>query len=399
MNTRGATTRSIEVTWSSWGRAAVVVLAGLAGLWAFAQARHLVSLLLVSAFFGAALVPAVNYLQRERGWRRGVAVWCIYLSGLVALAISTWVLVPSILRLADEIGREGTGWLTGLDAWTSRTFGIHIASASTVEDAVVTTREFLVDWSGKLTGMASSAVTGGISFVISVATVATFTFYLAADFPRLQRALLSWLRPEHQERLGWAIDQSITQVGAYLYSRLLLTLVNATGLFITMVVVGVPVGLAIALAIFGGFISEFIPNIGTYLGGAIPALLTLGIEGLTAAIAVVAYVVIYQQIENYWLSPRISARTMELNGGLAFAAVLAGAELFGPMGAVMALPTTALLVAFTRNYRREYEVSYESRYAPTRTAASPADPPRRSGSIHVSGSTSNETGSGRATSA
>jgi predicted PurR-regulated permease PerM len=71
----------------------------------------------------------------------------------------------------------------------------------------------------------------------------------------------------------------------------------------------------------------------------------------------------YQQIENYWLSPKISAETMELNGGLAFGAALAGGALFGPMGAFMALPVAALIYSFITNYRkRSYQVVYRSAY-------------------------------------
>lgn len=355
--------RQIEITWKTWWRAITVILVTLAFLWAVNQARHLVAMLAISIFFGLALVPGVNQLHEKRGWRRGAAVWFIYGVGLVALLLMTLVLIPAIVRLADEIGRNGTQWLTSLDQWTSSNFQLHVVSASSATDAVVTTQEFLKQWSSKLMGAAGSAVTSGVSLVISVATIATFTFYIAADFPRLQRGLLSWFNPSHQERLGWAIDQSITQVGGYLYSRLLLTAINGTGFFLTMVAVGMPVGLAIPLAIFGGFVSEFIPNIGTYLGGAIPIGLTLAIEGFVPALIVLAYVVVYQQLENYWLSPKISAKTMELNGGLAFGAALAGGALFGPMGAFMALPVAALISSFIKNYRRSHEVVYVSQYA------------------------------------
>lgn len=355
--------RQIEVAWASWWRAVAVILVTLAFLWGVNQARHLVSMLAISLFFGLALVPGVNHLHQRRGWRRGAAVWFIYGVGLVALLLMTLVLIPAIERLADEIGRNGTQWLTSLDRWTSTNFHLHVVSASAAKDAVVTTQEFLEQWSGKLTGAAGSAVTTGVSLVISVATIATFTFYVAADFPRLQRGLLSWFRPSHQERLGWTIDQSITQVGGYLYSRLLLTAINGTGFFVMLVAVGMPVGLAIPLAIFGGFVSEFIPNIGTYLGGAVPIGLTLAIEGFVPALIVLAYVVVYQQVENYWLGPEISAKTMELNGGLAFGAALAGGALFGPMGAFTALPVAALISSFIKNYRRSHEVVYESQYA------------------------------------
>ena len=83
---------------------------------------------------------------------------------------------------------------------------------------------------------------------------------------------------------------------------------------------------------------------------------------MVPALVVLGYVLIYQQIENYWLSPRISAKTMELNGGLAFGAALAGGALFGAMGAFMALPVAALIVAFISNYRHGYQVVYASQY-------------------------------------
>ena len=116
------------------------------------------------------------------------------------------------------------------------------------------------------------------------------------------------------------------------------------------------------LAIIGGFISEFIPAVGTYIGGAIPILVTLGLEGFAQALIMLAYVVIYQQIENYWLSPRISAETMTLNGGVAFGAALAGGAIGGPMGAFMALPVAALITSFSSHYRKPREVTYESSY-------------------------------------
>jgi predicted PurR-regulated permease PerM len=240
---------------------------------------------------------------------------------------------------------------------------MHIVSAEASRDAAVTTQEFLGRWSDRFIGAASGVVSSGVEFVFSVATIATFTFYIAAGFPQLVRGFLSWFSPARQQRLGWTIDQSITQVGGYLYSRLLLTAINGLGFFVVMVAVGVPVGLAIALAVFGGFVSEFIPGIGTYVGGAIPIALTYAIEGLVPALIVLGYVLVYQQIENYWLSPRISAKTMELNAGLAFGSALAGGALFGPMGAFIALPVAALICAFIKNYRHGHEVVYRSSYA------------------------------------
>ena len=353
----------VVITTSTLWRGVGVVLATVAGLWAVNQARGLTSMLVISLFFAVALVPGVNHLHEKRGWRRGAAVGFIYLAGILVLVLLTLVLIPAIAQLAEQVGQNGTQWLTRLDRWTSDTFGIHIVSAEASRDAAVTVKEFLSQWSDKLIGAASGVVSTGIGFVFNVATIATFTFYFAADFPRLLRGLLSWFSPAHQQRLGWAIDHSVTQVGGYLYSRLLLTAINGLGFFGVMVAVGVPVGLAIPLAIFGGFVSEFIPTIGTYIGGAIPIALTLAIQGLVPALIVLGYVLVYQQIENYWLSPKISSKTMELNAALAFGSALAGGALFGPMGAFMALPVAALIYSFIKNYRHGHEVVYRSAYA------------------------------------
>src|SRR5262249_38366018 len=131
-----------------------VLLATLAGLWAISQARHLVSSLIMSMFFGLALVPGVNYFHDKRGWKRGAAVGFIYLAGLAALLLLTLVLIPAISTLARLIGQDGTRWLTNLDAWTFDTFHFHIVSAQAAKDSVVTTQEFLKQWSGKFTGSA-----------------------------------------------------------------------------------------------------------------------------------------------------------------------------------------------------------------------------------------------------
>ncbi len=355
-------TQVVITTRTLW-RGVGVILATVAGLWAVNEARGLTSMLVISLFFAVALVPGVNHLHQKRGWKRGAAVAFIYLAGILVLVLLTLVLIPAIAQLAQRVGQNGTQWLTSLDRWTSDTFGIHIVSAQASRDAAVTMKELLSQWSDKLIGAASGVVSTGIGFVFNVATIATFTFYFAADFPRLLRGLLSWFSPAHQQRLGWAIDQSVTQVGGYLYSRLLLTAINGLGFFGVMVAVGVPVGLAIPLAIFGGFVSEFIPTIGTYIGGAIPIALTLAIQGLVPALIVLGYVLVYQQIENYWLSPKISAKTMELNAALAFGSALAGGALFGPMGAFMALPVAALIYSFIKNYRHGHEVVYRSPYA------------------------------------
>ena len=201
-----------------------------------------------------------------------------------------------------------------------------------------------------------------------------FTFYFAADAPKIFHALLGRLPAERQMRAGRAWDVAIVQTGGYFYSRSLLLVANASLTFLVMLLVGVPWLLALPLAIFCGFVAEFIPVIGTYLGAAVPVIVTLGVRGVVPAVVLVIWVVVYQQIENYFLSPRISAKTMELNGGVAFGAALAGGAIAGPMGAFMALPVAALITVFIKQYAKTYPVVYTSAFL------SPDEEPRVDGS-------------------
>ena len=90
-------------------------------------------------------------------------------------------------------------------------------------------------------------------------------------------------------------------------------------------------------------------------GLLIPAVLTF-LDSPLKALIVVAFIVIYQQVENYVFAPRITARTMELHPAVAFGAALAGASLLGAVGAVLALPAAAMMQALAGEWGKRYDV-------------------------------------------
>ncbi len=143
---------------------------------------------------------------------------------------------------------------------------------------------------------------------------------------------------------------------------MLIMLINGSLFFFVMLLIGMPTALSLPLSIFSAFVATFIPAIGTYIGSAVPILVTIPVQGWTAAFILLVWVLIYQQLENYWLSPKLSAKTMTLNGGVAFGAALAGGAIAGPMGAFMSLPIAALITAIASNYTKSYDVVYHSRY-------------------------------------
>lgn len=320
------------------------------------KALDLIGTLVIALFLSIAMDPAITSLNRKRGWRRGTATGVVFLVVLAAVVLMITVLIPALTQVAAAISASLPNWIKSLES----TLGLSLRSdalrsSADIEAAV---KQWLSSNADTVLGVAGS----GVGVVFRVFTAAMFTFYFAADAPRIRRAFLVRLPPARQERLGWAWDTAIEQTGGYLYSRVVLLVINATLSFFVMIAVGVPWLVALPLAVFMGFFAEFIPVLGTYVGAAIPILVTLGLQGVIPAAILTVWILIYQQLENYWLSPKISARSMEINGGVAFGSALAGGAIAGPMGAFMAMPIAALITSFVSHYARKYPLVYQSSY-------------------------------------
>jgi predicted PurR-regulated permease PerM len=344
--------------WQTLWKAVIVgltVTVGLAMMW---RTQTLIRMLLVSLFFAIAMIPAVKYMHERWGWKRGVAVGAIYLGFVVFIIVLVAFMIPAAVDFADEISGNGGSFADTLNGYSQDLVGQDVVDQQTGADAGEAAGEGVSKFADNIAGLAMS----GIGMLFNLATVLMFTFYMAADSPRIERAVMSRMPPHRQKVFGWVWDTAVEQTGGYFYSRILLMLINGGLFFVAMLIVGMPLLYAIPLAIFEGFVAEFIPAIGTYLGAAIPIMLALVVLGLPEALILLVWVLIYQQAENYWLSPKISSNTMELNGAVAFGAALAGGAIAGPMGAFAALPVAALITSIIKNTGKSYEVVYHSAY-------------------------------------
>jgi predicted PurR-regulated permease PerM len=357
--------------WSVLWKAVAVILVTLFFLLLAWRAQTLLRMLGVSVFFALAMIPAVKYMHERWGWKRGAAVGAIYAGIVVFVVLMVVVLIPAIATFADQVNVDSGGMADKVNSYSQDLVGRDVIEQSTATDAGSAADTGLTDWAENLVGVATS----GIGFVFNMMTILLFTFYFAADAPRIQRTLMSRMPPHKQQVTGWVWDTAIEQTGGYFYSRMLLMIINGGLFFVAMMLVGMPLAYALPLSIFEGFVAEFIPAVGTYIGAAVPILLTLVVEGLVPALILLVWVLIYQQVENYWLSPKLSAQTMTLNGGVAFGAALAGGAIAGPMGAFMALPVAALITSIISNTGKTYDVVYHGEYESTDNtpAAPPAD--------------------------
>jgi predicted PurR-regulated permease PerM len=342
-----------------------VFFAAYAAFTMFRRLRDIVVWLIAALFLSFALEPAVNWLV-ARGWRRGAAtgvvLFAVALVGIVMVASMVPLVIDQVGELIDRV----PGWLREANQYTSRCCDIELTSARI--------SDLLEQAANNIQGIASNVASVGgfiLNVLFQLLTIGLFTFYLVADGPRFRRAVCSLLPPRRQREVLAAWDVAIDKTGGYLYSRLLLAALSAGFSFIVLQLLGVP--FAVPLALWQGVISQFIPVVGTYFAAAVPLLVAL-LEEPWSALIFLIFVLVYQQIENYLLSPRITARTMQLHPAVAFGAALAGAALNGLIGAFMALPAAAVIQATVSSYLTRHDV-VESEL--TREDVEPAEDPAR----------------------
>ncbi|WP_433627881.1 AI-2E family transporter [Nocardia sp. CA-120079] len=335
---------------------AAATVAGLVcGFWVLQKLQGFLLVLLVSLFLAFAIEPAVNRLA-ARGVRRGLATGVVFLVLAVGTVAFVWTLgallvdqVTTLVKNAPENADQAVDWV-------NRTFKTNLSGNDL--------RKYLGEWSSTidryLVGLAGNAWgvgTAAIGAIFQSLGVLLFTYYFAADGPRFRNAVCSLLPPHRQRHVLRAWDIAVDKTGGYIYSRGLLALCSTIAHYVALRILDVPS--AFALALWVGVVSQFIPTVGTYLAGALPVLVAL-VHGPSTALWVLGFIVVYQQFENYVLQPRITATTLDMHPAVAFGAVIAGAAILGPTGALLAIPVTATVQAFAGAYIRRYEVEADS---------------------------------------
>ncbi len=187
-------------------------------------------------------------------------------------------------------------------------------------------------------------------------TIALFSFYLVAEGPKVRKLVCSFLAPKRQGQILEVWDLAVSKTGGYILSRSVLAVLSAAVHWLIFEIIGLPSSLALALWV--GVISQFVPVVGTYIAGVLPLIVGLlgePVDGLW----VIVTIVIYQQIENYLISPRITSHTMQIHPAVAFGSVIAGSAILGVVGALLALPAAATIQSVIASVAQRHEVSEE----------------------------------------
>jgi predicted PurR-regulated permease PerM len=321
---------AVAIFWSGF-------LVATAAQYFWGKLSQLFVLLAISVFLALAIEPGVNRLAR-RGWRRGRATSLILFSVIAVFLVFVGAIGTLIGAQVADVLQDSETYITDSVDTVNDTFGTKLDAQEVIDDfndpdgAV---QGFIADQQDNVVRLSVAALGG----LLQLLSVVLFTFYLVADGPKLRRAICSRLTPERQESVLGAWELAGTKTGGYLYSRALLALLST--LFHWIVFQALGIAAPVALALWVGIVSQFLPVVGTYLAGVLPVMLTF-IDSPLKALIVLGAIVVYQQLENYLLSPRITAHTMELHPALAFGAALGGAAVLGAVGAVLALPAAAM---------------------------------------------------------
>ena len=272
----------------------------------------------------------------------GIVIFLVLFGG--ALASQATALVLSVPFLIVDV----VSWLNG-------TFDARIDPAEITSNLNLTTQQ-LADLAGSLAGGLLGIIPGVFGAIFSFVTIIVFSFYFSASAPQIKRFLASWLKPERQVVFIEVWDISVRKAGGFVISKLVLATVAAAAHVAFFWIIDIPYWLP--MGIFAGFVSQFIPTIGTYIGIIVPAFFA-AFNDPWDVLWIVLFATIYQQIENYIFSPRISTATMAINSGVALASVFIGAALFGPIGAIIGIPVVAIVIAVIETYGRRYELDPE----------------------------------------
>ena len=297
-------------------------------------------LVILAWFASLAMEPAVRTLSRTMP--RAAATSTVMAAVAVFLVVFLLAFgrlfvdqLAQLIRALPDVVGESVSWL-------NRTLGTDYSLQDAV-DALHLTPDRVAQYTGDVLGGVLGVFGSIVGVLFSGFTFLFFTFYLSAGGPRLRRWIAQRLPARQQELFVSAWDLTTTKTGGYVAARITLATINAATTAIVFVIIGMPAWFA--LAIWTGLVAQFVPTIGTYISIALPVLIGLLSPQPWVGVAALVWAIVYQQVENLTLEPRISARAVDVNPAVAFGAVLLGGALFGAAGALLAVPVAAMLLA------------------------------------------------------
>ena len=309
----------------------VAVLAILAAAWAV---RATLLLVLVAAILAVGLDPSVRRLQRFR-IPRGWAVTLIFIATVGFLVLFALLVIPPLVREVRQLASDIPGYVDRLKTshgWVGNLERKYHLSTRLKE---VTDRlPHVASTSlGKILGITKSVA----AVIFNLLTISILTIYFLLSLPHTEKGIERLFRGEHRQRDVRMFEEMLERVGGYVSGNIAVSIIAGVGAFVFLRIFGIPFAAALAIWVA---IADLIPTVGATLG-ALAAVIVAFFSSITDGIATVIYFVIYQQVENYVIVPRVMKKAVDLSPAAVIVSVLIGGSLAGFAGALLALPIAA----------------------------------------------------------
>jgi len=317
----------------------VGALLALTTLRALASASAVFILIIISIFLAAGLNPAVMFFQ-NRGLKRGAAVGAVMASVLLFVAVFIAIAVPPLLDQGNQLIDNAPQLIRDLNnnAFINDLnvkYGV-IDSLQTKVDSIIKDGQFAITAFGGVIGVGKAVVSG----LVSTITILILTLYFLASLPQVVEIGLKFVPASRRSRVSKLVNAIISRVGSFVGGQAIIAALAAIFILIMGLIIGMPYAGPLAIIVL---VCGFIPLVGHFIGMTLVTLVSLTASLSIAAIALASYI-IYVQIENYVITPRIMKRSLSIPGLVTIIAALLGTSLLGLIGGLLAVPIAAAVL-------------------------------------------------------
>ena len=306
---------------------------------ALASVSQIFVLILIALFLATGLNPAVEAL-RKRNMSRNAAVTVIFSSVILFVIFFALVVVPPVISQGTNLIESAPQLLKDLmKNETINQLNTQFGLIDTLQErlkSVTSDGTLLISTFGGVIGVGKSVLSG----FFTALTILVLTLYLITSLPQAVNLGLSLVPASRRDRVGLLTNAIIARVGSFVGSQILIAAMAAVFVTILSTILGLPSPIAIGMFVL---VAALIPLIGHFIGAGIFTLIALSQSLVIGIVAFVAYVV-YVQIENYVVTPRIMKRTLSVPGAVTIIAALIGSSLLGLVGGLLAVPVAASII-------------------------------------------------------
>lgn len=322
-------------------RIVLTVVGILLLLYAAFLVRAILVLVLIAAFLAIGLDPAVRRLEKL-GLSRGLSVTAIFLAALLFIVGFALAVVPPLVSQIASFATDLPDYVQDVANSNPRIqeFVQENDISTKLKDAVGQVPTVIGSSFGSVLGIAGSV----LAALFNGLTVLVLTIYFLLSLSRIRAGSMKLVPKSKRERANELMDPILEKIGGYIAGQIIVGVIAGVISFIFLGLAGVPFPVALALWVA---LAALIPLVGATIG-AIPAVIVAFFSSTGLGIATLVFFLVYQQVENYIIAPRVMTKAVDVSPAAVLLAALIGGSLLGFVGALMAIPAAASLKLITQ---------------------------------------------------